>query len=82
MSLISAAVIVMNQMVGLPVRVFRELCNTSRDAMVLQILNPVCANAFKYDFSSTDRKISVRMIYFYYLFFHRRPTHKLCFFSL
>ena len=37
----------------------------------------------RYNFKSnvlfTDGKISVRIIYFYYLFFHRRPTHKLCF---
>ena len=32
---------------------------------------------FKYHVSCTDGKISVRIIYFYYLIFHRRPTHKL-----
>ena len=36
-------------------------------------------NTFKYHVSCTDGKISVRIIYFYYLFFHRCPTHKLCF---
>ena len=38
-------------------------------------------NTFKYQVSCTDGKISFRIIYFYYLFFHRRPTHKLCFLS-
>ena len=38
-------------------------------------------NAFKYHVSCTDGKISVKIIYFYYLFFHHRPTHKLCFLS-
>ena len=33
---------------------------------------------FKYHVSCADEKISVRVIY---LFFHRRPTHKLCFLS-
>ena len=32
-------------------------------------------NTFKYHVSCTDGKISVRIIYFYYLFFHHRPTH-------
>ena len=36
---------------------------------------------FKYHVSRTDGKISVGIIYFYYLFFHSRPTHKLCFLS-
>ena len=30
-------------------------------------------NNFNYHVSCTDGKISVRIIYFYYLFFHRRP---------
>ena len=30
---------------------------------------------------SADGKISVRIIYFYYLFFHRRPPHKFWFLS-
>ena len=38
-------------------------------------------NTFKYLVSCTDWKISDRIIYFYYIFFHRRPTHKLCFLS-
>ena len=38
-------------------------------------------NTFKYHVSCTDWKIPVRIIYFYYLFFHRRPAHKLCFLS-
>ena len=45
---------------------------------IFSILN----NIFKYhDASCTDGKISVRIIYFYYLFCLRRPTHKLCFVS-
>ena len=39
-------------------------------------------NTFKYHVWCTDGKISVRIIYLYCLFFHRRPTHKLCFISL
>ena len=35
-------------------------------------------NTFKYHVLCTDGKISVRNIYFYYLLFHHRPTHKLC----
>ena len=35
----------------------------------------------KYHVSCTDVKIPVGIIYFYYLFFHHRPTHKLCFLS-
>ena len=34
-------------------------------------------NAFKYHVSCTDGKISVRIIYFSYLIFHRRSNHKL-----
>ena len=36
-------------------------------------------DTFKFHVSCIDGKISVRIIYFYYLFLHRRPTHKLCF---
>ena len=36
----------------------------------------VIFNTFKYHVSCTDGKISVRIIYIYYLFLHRRPTHK------
>ena len=36
---------------------------------------------FKYHVSCSDGKISVTNIYFYYRFFHCRPTHKLCFLS-
>ena len=39
------------------------------------------ANTLKYHVSCTGGKISVRINYFYCLFFHRRPTHKLCFLS-
>ena len=35
--------------------------------------------SIKYHVSCTDGKISVRIIYFYCLFFHRRPNHRLCF---
>ena len=38
-------------------------------------------NTFKYHVSCTDGKISVRVIYFYYLFFHCHPTQPLCFLS-
>jgi hypothetical protein len=38
-------------------------------------------NTFKYRVSCTDGNISVRIIYFNYLFFHRLPTNKLCFLS-
>ena len=38
-------------------------------------------STFKHHVSCTDAKISVRIIYFYYLFFHSRPNHKLCFLS-
>ena len=38
-------------------------------------------NTIKYHVSCAGGKISVRIIYFYYLFFHRRPTHKLRFLS-
>jgi hypothetical protein len=38
-------------------------------------------NTFKYHVSCADGKISVRIIYFYYLFFHLRPTDKLSFLS-
>ena len=38
-------------------------------------------NTFKYHVSCIDGKISVRIIYFYYLFFNRRSTHWLCFLS-
>ena len=38
-------------------------------------------NTFKYHVSCTNEKISVRIIYFYYPFFHCHPTHKLCFLS-
>ena len=41
----------------------------------------VTINTFKYHVSYTDGKIAVTIIYFNYLFFHRRPTHKLCFLS-
>ena len=39
------------------------------------------SNTFKYHVSCTDGTISVRVINFYCLFFHRRPTQKLCFLS-
>ena len=47
----------------------------------LQVMNCCLLNlatdTFKYHVSCTDRKISVRIIYFYYryLFFHCRPIH-------
>ena len=44
-------------------------------------INHTHFNAFKYYVSCTDGKFSVGIIYFYYLFFHHRPTHKLCFLS-
>ena len=28
----------------------------------------------------SSKLLIIRIIYFYYLFFHRRPNHKLCFF--
>ena len=40
-------------------------------------LTPRIVITFKYHVSCTNGKISVKIIYFYYLFFHRRPTHKL-----
>ena len=44
------------------------------------VANILGINTFKYHVSCTDGKIAVRIIY-YYLFFHRLPTHKLCFLS-
>ena len=38
-------------------------------------------NTSKYHVSFTDGKISVTIIYFYYLFFHHCPTHNLSFLS-
>ena len=38
-------------------------------------------NTFKYHVSCTDGKISVRIIYFCYLFFNHCTTHELCFLS-
>ena len=38
-------------------------------------------NTFKYHVSCANGKISVRCIYFYYIFSHRRSNHKLCFLS-
>ena len=44
-------------------------------------INTKYINTFKYHVSCIDGNISVRIIYFNYLFFHRRPSHKLCFLS-
>ena len=49
------------------------------DPMVKQLY--AYYNTFKYHVSCTELKISVEIIYFYYLFFHRRLTNKLCFLS-
>ena len=38
--------------------------------------------SFKYHVSCTDEKISVRIIYFYYLFFHCRPIQCCVFFPV
>ena len=49
--------------------------------IILITNSPSQVNTFKYHVSCTDGKIRVGIIYFYHLFFHRRPTHKLCFLS-
>ena len=36
----------------------------------------VRVHTFKYHISCTDGKISVRIMYFYYLFFHRRKPYR------
>ena len=40
----------------------------------LPLLDNTHFNTFKYHVSCAGGKISVRIIYFYYQFFHRRPT--------
>ena len=62
-----------------------ECINTFKDHVSELVANESrglveCINTFKYHVLSSDGKISVQNI-FYYLFFHRRPTHKLCFLS-
>ena len=76
-----------------PIHQFHLSIDPSIHSLINQLIHPsypfICTpihsssfiNAFKYHVSCTDGKISVRIIYFYYLFFHRRPTHKLCFLS-
>ena len=47
----------------------------------VELQNTYTINTFKYHVSCTDGKISVGIIYFYSLFFHRHPSHRLCFLS-
>jgi hypothetical protein len=60
---------------------FQKVVKFQQTQLYLDPYEYVHINTFKYYVSGTDGKILVTIIYFYYLFFHHRPTHKLCFIS-